>query len=59
MSAEAMLWNPAFFSNTVVDPCDLIIEYIDIFRNNPERTRKALNSHVFGALQSVFLELLR
>jgi len=54
MSADAMLWNPTFFANLIGDPCDMIIEYINIYRHHQERTRKVVNSHVFEILRSTF-----
>jgi len=55
MSADAMLWNPAFFAGLFPDPCDLICEYIEIYKRRPERTRKQINSHVFGISSALSL----
>lgn len=47
MSADALLTNPAFFSNIEVHPCDLVIEYLNLCQIYKTKSMY-INAHVFG-----------
>jgi len=53
MSADAMLRNPAFFGNVHVDPCDLVLEYLQICKRH-STSKQFINAHVYGLLIEPF-----
>ncbi len=50
MSADAMQWNPAFFSGKPVNNVDLMLEYLGIVKEHPDPLRipKVVYGHAWG-----------